>query len=168
LRNSTIARVAKTGGVVDRLVTVPGWVQRLGIDDNSIYFVSSHELVRLPKHSGMRTAVGHTIEGHVLAVDGKYIYAQDGSSFVRVDKQTGKLVKLADFKGTPEPFIDDRDLIWSEDGSHVMAVSIEGGGRPRDVAGDQPTPRASAADATTVYWANCGKDGEGSIAKKTR
>jgi hypothetical protein len=64
--------------------------------------------------------------------------------------------------------VDDRDLVWNEDSSHIMAVTIEGGGRAREVAADQPTPRASAADFTTVYWANCGKDGDGSIAKKPR
>jgi hypothetical protein len=167
-KDSTIARVAKGGGVIDRLVTVPGWVQRLAIDESSIYFVSSHELVRLPKHSGMRQAVGATIEGDALAVDANAIFAIDGHSFVRIDKKNGKSVKLADFKGSPQPFVDDRDLIWNEDGSKIMAVIAEGGGRAREVAGDQPTPRASAADATTIYWANCGADGDGSIAKKAR
>lgn len=167
-KDSTIARIAKGGGAIDRLVTVPGFVQRLAIDESSIYFVSSHELVRLPKHSGMRQAVGATIEGDALAVDANAIYAIDGHSFVRIEKQKGKAIKLADFKGAPQPFVDDRDLVWNEDGSKIMAVIAEGGGRPREVAGDQPSPRASAADATTVYWANCGADGDGSIAKKPR
>lgn len=165
---STIARVAKTGGNVDRLQSVPGLVSKLALDDKNLYFVAQHELVRLPKLGGFRAAVGLTVQGDALYADARNVFVLDGSSFVKVDKATGKTQRLAEIKGAPEPFIDARDIVWNDDRSKILAVSIEGG-RPREIALEQPNPRAVAGDAENVYWVSCAADGEaGTVSKKAR
>ena len=165
---STIARVAKTGGNVDRLQSVTGLVSRLALDEMNLYFVAQHELVRLPKTGGFRAAMGLTVQGDVLWVDPKNLFFVDGSSFVRADKSTGKTQRLIEFKGSPEPFIDGREVIWNEDRKSIQAVPITGG-RARQIAGDQPNPRAVTGDEHSVYWASCATDGEpGTISKKAR
>jgi hypothetical protein len=165
---STIARILKTGGNIDRLQSVPGLVSRIGLDDVNLCFVVQHELVRLPKTGGFRSAVGLTVQGDVLRADAKHLYFVDGTSFVRADKATGKTTRLIDFKGSPEPFIDDREVVWNEDRKSIQAVPASGG-RAREIANDQPNPRAVTGDDQNVYWVSCAADGEpGTISKKAR
>lgn len=173
-RESTLARVAKAGGMVERLQSVPGLVGHLAQDDASIYFVASHQLVRLPKQGGVRAAMNVTVEGDVRAADAKYVYLVDGHTLMRADKATGRTGKLGEALVVPDPFFDDKEAFWvdattSGDGaSRVRAVSLAGG-PAREIAAEQPVPKAVAADTREVFWVNCGRDGRpGSIAKKAR
>lgn len=174
-KDTSIARVAKAGGDVDRLQSVPGLVGHIALDDASIWFVASHQLVHLPKLGGFRAALPITVEGDVRAADAKAIYLVDGRALMRADKATGKTDKLADALVVPDPYFDDKEAFWldaktsGEGPSRVMSVALASGSRPREIAADQPIPKAVAADAREVFWVNCGRDGAaGSISKKQR
>lgn len=171
---STLARVAKAGGPVERLQTVPGLVGHFAQDDASIYFVASHQLVRLPRSGGVRAAMNVTVEGDARAVDARSVYLVDGRTLMRADKSTGLTEKLGEGLVVPDPFFDEKEAFWAdattsgEGTSRVRAVRLAGG-PARDLAADQPAPKAIAADAREVFWASCGRDGQaGSIAKKAR
>lgn len=174
VKDSTLARVPKAGGDVDRLQSVPGLVGHIATDDASIWFVASHQLVKLPKLGGFRAALDVTAEGDVRGADARAVFLVDGRTIMRADKATGKTERVAEALVVPDPFIDDKEVFWpdaktsGEGPSRVMSAPSSGG-RPREIAADQPVPKAIAADAHDVYWVSCGRDGAaGSVSKKAR
>jgi sugar lactone lactonase YvrE len=127
------------GGAVAALTTTASWVGGVALDVNNVYFTNgtsgdNNDVSELPLGDGGAITVlaGRPGVANALALGGTSLYwTETGENIV----------------GQPPPATD------------VMSAPIAGGA-PVTIASGQIQPSGIATDATNVYWANQGGDGD--------
>jgi hypothetical protein len=172
----TIVRVPLDGGATVPVVPSSSLVQTassygIAVDATSVFwtFFGSPTTVRkAPLGGGMPVTLA-TVEGpgEGIAVDAAYVYFGTGSAVMKVPLGGGTPTTLASSSGQGLA-IDDSYVYFTDWSSTVKKVS-KNGGTVVTLATGQLRPWPIEVDGTSVYWGNCGADGQanGSVMKLT-
>jgi len=174
--NLTVVRVPLDGGAPVPVVPSSSLVQTassygIAVDATSVYwtFFGSPTTVRkAPLGGGMPVTLATlTGPGEGIAVDATYVYFGTGSAVMKVPLDGGTATTLATSPGQGLA-IDDSYVYFTDWSSTVKKVS-KNGGAVVTLATGQLRPWPIAVDGTSVYWGNCGADGQsnGSVMKLT-
>lgn len=172
----TIVRVPLDGGAAVPVVPSSSLVQSassygIAVDASSVYwtFFGSPTTVRkAPLGGGMPVTLATVAgPGEGIAVDATYVYFGTGSAVMKVPIEGGTATTLASSPGQGLA-IDDSYVYFTDWSSTVKKVS-KNGGTVVTLATGQLRPWKVAVDSTSVYWGNCGADGQanGSVMKLT-
>ncbi|MBI5533876.1 MAG: hypothetical protein HY898_14235 [Deltaproteobacteria bacterium] len=158
--NSTVYRVAKTGGTAAPVGTpADASLGGLVVDDTYAYWamIPQNSLQRVAKTGGTPTLfVSGQENPRALVMDGTNLYwtnyLQD--VIVTMPKSGGAVTTAAASIGHVGALVSDGgDLYWTTSTGNVAKAS-KSGGKVRQVATGQNTPRFLVSDATYLYWVN--------------
>jgi hypothetical protein len=173
---TTIVRVPLDGGATVPVVPSSSLVQTassygIAVDAANVYwtFFGSPTTVRKAPLGGGKPVTLATVDGpgSGIAVDASYVYFGTSSAVMKVPLNGGTPTTLASATGQGVA-IDDDNVYFTDWSSTVKRVS-KNGGAVVTLASGQLRPWPIAVDATSVYWGNCGADGQsnGSVMKLT-
>jgi len=170
----TIVRVPLAGGATAPVVPSSSLVQTassygIAVDASSVYwtFFGDPTTVRkAPLGGGMPVTLATVAgPGFGIAVDATNVYFGTSTAVMKVPLNGGTPTTLA--SSTGQGVAIDDDYVYFTDWSSTVKKVPKNGGSVVTLATGQLRPWPIAVDATSVYWGNCGADGQanGSVMK---
>jgi hypothetical protein len=165
--NSSIRRVAVSGGSSTYLVSSGGTVRGLAVDASYVYWANLNDLWRAPKSGGAGTILSNLADGSEIVVTSYEVYFADviGGNIWSVPKTGGSPTLIASgqvqYSGASLAMVfsdmagDNGKVVWTLDGngfgSGVLRQGTPFGGSVTTLA-SASRPMAVALDGSTAYW----------------